>query len=543
MNRGYSNNRKERDLFDRRSVRVGLFAIIPAIVFVLVSTAIRVSQYGIDHTIIVLGQQVLVPGGPSAMRVVLISDDGGYFLPTALTGHLVRGEDRHLLFDGAVSDSGYALARNFTLPDIPPGPAVLALDIAFDNRRRVVRSPIEIVQTSPHETLVMPEDAVQTSDAVRVVKDDQYFEAFTMDRGAPTGLTSVLFLRSTDAAGRPISTRFEVEMGQHSDEKIQAQAIQTDRLGLYARPVKPLALALPIRVLGSQTVEKDNTAGDAGVRDKQDGRLFPKVIYGGISATVHTPIVPVGERLKVTVRQLSSGGPVYADIFQDGRWVQAHSGWFQGASTKMEIAPAVSGLCRLQITTSAFAPGRTVAVQHFYVLKQGETLDQGLRDILAAVAEIDGHQAWARDVSLRPLELGAGYDRRMAAAFALSRLYAGHGKIPRLVSSRREDDAELTAFKRTFQRRIMIAILLIGFGVTALIALIAVQAHRRQQRLTSMILSDADTAWEATESPLIDPNEPPGKYRIVIQGAILFFIIMGAFVAVALLVDTLTWHR
>ena len=48
------------DLFDRKPVRIGLFVVIPAVIFVLVCAGIRVSQYGINHTIVVVGQQQLL---------------------------------------------------------------------------------------------------------------------------------------------------------------------------------------------------------------------------------------------------------------------------------------------------------------------------------------------------------------------------------------------------------------------------------------------------------------------------------------------------
>ena len=116
-----------REMFERRGVRLTVFVLVPAVIFVLICAGIRISSYGINHTILVFGQKELVLGRPAAIRIALMSDSAEFFLPTGMTGHLVRGDERHLLFDGPVSDQGYALARNFRVPQMALGPAELEL--------------------------------------------------------------------------------------------------------------------------------------------------------------------------------------------------------------------------------------------------------------------------------------------------------------------------------------------------------------------------------------------------------------------------------
>ena len=156
------------DLFDRRWVRLGLFIVVPAMIFALICVGIRVSQYGIDHTIVVLGQRHLLADSHAAIRVTLIADGEGFFQPERIAGHLVRGENRYPLFDGAVHDAGYALARNFKVPQISEGPAVLELDIRFDEKRRLVRANVEVVAEPPAERLTVPSDVKLCDMKIRV---------------------------------------------------------------------------------------------------------------------------------------------------------------------------------------------------------------------------------------------------------------------------------------------------------------------------------------------------------------------------------------
>jgi len=536
-----------RDLLDRRPVRYGLFVAIPAVIFVLVCAGIRVSQYGINHTIVVIGQPQLLSGSHAALRVTLIADDEGFFLPDRITGHLVRGDRRHPIFDGAVSDDGYALARNFVVPEMPPGPAVLELDIEFDERKRVVRADVEIVDEPPPAQLIVPDDSDLSADTYPVVKDGVRIEALTEDRAAPTGLTSVVFFRAT-RDGAPAAIDLDLTLPADPSSDPEPSEHRTDKLGVLALPLKPFEMAAPIRVGGAVEERKlaEIEAADGGVDGgvvevSSSAYLFPRVNYGGITAAIHDPIVRVDEPIRVTVMQISRGGPVYAELFKGGRWVAATSAWMGGAAAEIDIRPPETGLLRIQFSTSALAAGNTVAVRHVFVLEEGQSVEDGLRAILERVAENDGERAWAEKVGAMPLERG-GYERRAAAAFSLSRLYAGHQVAPRLVSSRKEDDAELAEFKASFQSYVMTTIIVLGVGVALLIAMLTIQARRKQARLSLMLDGDLD-GDEPQPEFVTDVGAKGAKAKVVLQGIVLFVILIGAFASIALLVGTLTWGR
>jgi hypothetical protein len=531
---------RQKDLFDRRGVKMALFVAIPAIVFLLVSAGITVSRYGIDHTILVFCQSKLVAGWPAALRVALISDDGRFFLPERMTGRLVRDGESHLMFDGAVADRGYALARNFKVPKVEAGPADLELTIYFDKRRRTVKAPITVVDEPPREPLVVPKDIADSKRYSEVLLDTQRVQVFTEDRGAPTGLSSVIFVRSIEENGTPAS--IDLQLVQTNVKGENQRELTTDRVGLAAFAIRPLDLAYPMKVPGSRIAREEAAPADGGLKvSPEDAHLFPKIVYGGITATAHNPLVRHGESIRLAAGQIASAGPVYADVFHQGRWVQAVSSWFSGGRAMFEIMPATNGLLRVQLTTNVLSPGNTVAVRHFYSLTEGQSLDDAIRELLKRQRDSEQHGSWVKAVENMPLESGAGYDRRLLGAFVLATLYEGHAEIPTLISSRKEDDAELLAFKNHFKRGVMVAILALGLGVSSLIVMMAVGAFRRQQRITQMILMEGEDGDE------LEKNKPKGiganaTGRVYLQGFIVFLIILAAFASIALLIDTMTWY-
>jgi hypothetical protein len=340
---------------------------------------------------------------------------------------------------------------------------------------------------------------------------------------------------------------FEFELiGARS--KGNSKQMSTDRLGLAALLLKPIDVTMGIRVAGSRRVTDPDSTGDdpadAGAPENptKAAKLEPLVVYSGISASVHNPIVTTGEPVKVSADQISSLGPVYADLFHRGRWVQAASSYFNQGKATLEIEPVADGLNRIQLTTSALAPGRAVAVRHFYRLSKNETATDALKSILRLLESSPHNRDWIAPVLAMPLMTGAGYDRRLAAAFAFSRLYKGHQRIERLIYSRQEDDRELGEFKSKFQRTIMIVILCLGLCVALLIAMTAVKAHQRQTRISSMFADEGDDGdLEMDQRTTIGARGE--RVGMLVQGAVVFLVIIGAFIAIALFVDTMTWNQ
>ena len=514
------NTETHQDLFDRRWVRLGLFIVVPAMIFALICVGIRVSQYGIDHTIVVLGQRQLLADSHAAIRVTLIADGEGFFQPERITGHLVRGKNRYPLFDGAVHDAGYALARNFKVPQISAGPAILELDIRFDEKRRIVRANVEVTTEPPPKHLTIPSDVKLDDIKISVGANGDFVQALTEDRGAPTGLSSVVFLRTVNSTGGPVSIPLELGIpGAGLSSEMTREERRTDNLGLTALMVKPVDLDYPIKV--------------------GEEHLFPRVVYGGLNAMVHNPMASQNEAVKVNVRQITRGGPIYADLFHRGRWIHASSDWVSGdGSARLTLQPRVTGPVRLQLTNSALGPGKSVAVRHLYILDKGEDFNDGLQAVLGMLKGKDDGP-WARAVLSRSLESGVGFDRRLLAAFSLSRLYAGHHVVERLISSRSEDDAELSEFKTGIQRAVMLIILLLGIAVAVVIGLISSRSRQTQERITMMIMNNCEDDGPSSGDETVPSRG--SRARTVLQGLAILLIIVGAFASIAILIDTMSW--
>lgn len=518
--------------------------MVPALVFVLIAAGIRVSQYGIDHTILVFGDKTLVSGRPAAIRICLAADDGRFFLPEHLTVSLVSSKNRYALFDDAVSDRGTSLGVDFFVPKMPPGAYDLELDVRFDKKRRVVLTPVTVADRPPDEPLEVPEDVRADDASVILEKDGVDFELFSEDRGIPAGIQSALFIRAVDEEGHPASVALSATLLGQGNEILSGE---TDKLGLFAASAAPPALDARVRIEGARypghdtDKAEDNATpeisnSDAGVAPKPNAPapvFSPKIVYLGISAAITEPISSFQTPVKVIIEQIANGGPVYADLYHEGRLVHASSGRLSGARAMIQVRPKMPGLYRLQVYTASVSPGSSVAVRHFYVTGEEETAVDGLRTLLRKLISSKPDDPWAAAVLASPLERG-GFEIQKAAAFVLARLYRGHRHPDCLISSRKEDDATLGAFKAKFQRMIMAAVIILGFGVSCFIGLFAFSAHRRQQRITRMILADTE---EDAAAPAAARTAAPA----VIQGIILLLIVLGAFVSIAVLIDTMTW--
>jgi len=502
------------DLLERRWVRILLFILVPAALFVLAGAGLRVSHLGIDHTILVMGERRLVSGGPAAMRVTLIDDQSGFFLPERLSAWLVQGETRHLLFDREVVDAGHAVACNFTVPVLKKGTARLELHVHFSGRRRIIRRSVVVVDAPAKETLSFPPDVKQAGAPVQKPVGDHTVSLFTEDRGATAGLSTLLFVRTLSAAGDPVSAPFAFALPSFGkSETPRIVEGETGKTGISAFPVTPNDLYYPLRMVAGE------------------GQFVPPVVYNGLKVDFRTPLPRVRDGVEMDISRISGAGALYIDVFKDGAWVFGQTVWADGERAAVTLQPPVAGLLRIQVTGSPLQAGTGLAVRHVYVMDDAGTVDSGLRAILSRLTD-ETDRRWAEGI---PSSLTQS-ETLLTASFALSRLYAGHRNLPSLVSSRREDDAELGAFKARFQRGVMVAISLLGLTVAAFIGFIARQAARRQARITRMIEADSDA-----DEPGPDQVDRADRRWGIFQIAVLLLVLLAAFVAVGILVMTLTW--
>ncbi len=545
------------ELFDRKWVRLTLLVLVPSLIFVLVSAGIRVSQYGISHTILVYGDKNFERGGYAAIRVSLMSDDGRFFIPEHLTVTLIREEKKYLLFDDVLSDRGVAPGVEFAIPNLKIGPYILEIEVSFDKKKRIVRAPITILDRPPKENIETPPDNDLSYPHVIIEKDGKNIELFSEDRGIPTGIESAVFVRTTDKDFTPSAAKVSMILLGQKNEYVEAV---TDASGLYAMSVRPSALDARIKFIGASYKKKisdtdsntQSTDSDAALENSDSDKdtaldleikkpsavLSKKIIYTGISASIAEPISPIGKPVIVEIEQISDGGPIFADLYRNGYLVHASSGWVSSSKASINVRPKQPGLYRLQVYTSAIAPGNATAVRHFYVSEKNETVADSLKKLLQRLIKANPEEKWAAAMLASEPDItkySKDFDLQRTAAFVMSRLYKGHRHPHTLISSRKEDDAQLNAFKTKFQRMIMAAVLALGLAVSCFIGLFALSAYKRQKAINELIMSDNDTA---SSSDILNSKDP---HRMVIQGIILFLIVVSAFVSIAVLVDSLTW--
>ncbi|MCU0663739.1 MAG: hypothetical protein MUC50_15595 [Myxococcota bacterium] len=534
------------ELLDRRSVRIGLFVVVPLALCALIASAIHVSMMGIDHTILVFGQRQLLAGSPSALRLTLMTDAGDMLPASRVSGSLAcRGGETPLPLRSDAPDDLFA-PYAFTTPKAVSGTCQVRLDIAFGKKRQRISFPVQISTPPLRESLEIPSDVPVDAKPSAVVLGPHRIEAFTEDRGAPTGFSSVLFLRAlTDPF-----TSSPMELGLRHSEDEDWSEVRTDALGLAALPLRPYDMSARLTVRGARrpshvqpraSGEPHGDSDTSALPKVSDARLEPLVVYSGISVAVHNPLLGVHEPLRLTVRQLSAFGPVVVDAFHSGVYVAGFNGQFQSGSAELALRLPGPGLYRLQVAASSFATPKSIAVRHVYAMPESESQNEALYHLLDLLSSSDIDKQWAQSAGQVPLERGVGFDRQRLAAFALARLYRGARPLDRLLSSRQADDAELAQFKSLFQRGVMMAILLLGLGVAALTSLLAAAALARQRRITAMILSESEGEPDAHPRFRADPGQAEHNWRTTASAAVLFIIVMGAFASLAVLVFVLRW--
>lgn len=568
------------DLFEKRWVKTLLFLLIPGAIFMLICAGIRVSQYGIDHTIVVLCQKQLVPGESGVMRITLIDDDAGFFLPERVSAKLIRDGRRFPLFDGEVLSAGYAVARNFKVPRLAPGNATLEIHVYFDNRQRVIRKSVKLVSSYPHSRLTYPSDVRPDAPISRARVNNTIIRLFPEGRGAPAGLPSLLFVQTTDVGDAPLSAPYRLQLPVFKKgESPRVVTGTTDAFGLDAFMVAPTDLQFPIQVSDAVTANKgigeraaatsytetaaepqqspdtsedsadsDSTATPEQMPAVHPTVLMPTVVYSGMKLDFREPIVRKGEKIELKVQGISRGEPLYLDVYQGNRWVYSTTGWLgDDGRASFVFDPPATGILRIQVTASPIQYSRNVVVRHIYARSDNEN-DAEIIEKIAAVQNRPLLRTWLHKAAARVQSTPSESPGPMLAAFALSTLYQGHAEASTLVSSRKDDDAELISFKKSFQTGLMIAILLLGGAVSVLIAVIAWQSGRRQKLLTRMILEEDDEIGELPEDGVLvqratTPWSHTRRFASGVQVVTLFLVILAAFTAIALLVMTMSWNQ
>ncbi|MCP4679021.1 MAG: hypothetical protein GY854_26725 [Deltaproteobacteria bacterium] len=516
---------KDWNPFDYRGVQLTLLIVVPAVAAVLLGAGLRVASYWNDEMLIVHGQRQLVAGWPSAMRFTLMNNDSvdiDLIKPARITGHLVRGEHRTLLFDGPVAHKHDSVPRNFKVPSMTPGPAQIELAVELEGKRRHFRMDVEILSQPPPEATAIAGDAFARTEGYKVALGESEIALFTEDRAAPLGLESTVFLRVTDDLSDPREIGLAVELPDSTGMANTRRICRTDSLGLIALPIRPIGIRPPLTALGAIYVNADFEPLSSGTTEEiTDASLYPEVMQSGISVAIAEPIVRAGEPLRLTISSMANRGPIHIDLFHRGRLAQAFTTIIDGTETDIELKSTVSGLIRVRLTDNALVAESDVASRNIYVLKDGEDVDQGLARVLHMLADSGRDTQWARVALALVEERETGIDRQRAAAFSLSQIDAGRHGPDVLLHSRKEEREKHAALTAWFQGASLTALLLLVLGIALQVGTMAMGGYRRRQR-------DRTSSAGDTLVPLL-------------RGSVALLLASGSTASVAILCYSVYW--
>ncbi|MBN2802020.1 MAG: hypothetical protein JXR91_02880 [Deltaproteobacteria bacterium] len=531
------NKNISMDLFDKKWVKRVLFILMPMAVFFLVSAGITVSKLGIKHTIVVYAQNFIVPDAYSTMRISLIDDANGFFLPSRVKAVVVDDKGKHYkLFDHKVASGADSLSINYKSPSIKCGDAQLLLSIFFDGQNRILRKKIKVLEKAEKESLIQPPDIKYTKFYSSVSVKDVEYQIFTEDRGAPAGLPTLFFLRTLSGEETPVSTSYKIKLPTFS-AKISNKLIEgkTDRYGIDLFSVKPLDLHFPVEIINIAASDTDNDTADSAIDSypvkHEPAYIYPHVVYSGIKADLSSPIIRYNDPVKLRISRISGAGPVYLNFFKEGVWIYSMAVFGDASNTTASVPLKSSGIIRVQVSDSPLGATTNVAVRHFYKSEKDQSLNSSFNYLISKMNAED--HAWKEFVLKNIPE-----DEReinILSSFALSSYYNGYNSLERLISSRQDEDRELNKFKHKFQTVMMISISLLGLMVIGMILLAAGNALKRQKQITLLIEED-DNLYST-----VKPESSKFQFEHGIQLVILFSIVISAFMAIALLVMTISW--
>jgi len=565
-------------LLDSRAVRFALIYALPAALCLLAGSAIYVSRLGIAQDVHVLAEPEWIAGGRTAVRVLAYGGNGQLLDEVGVTLTFTRqGQEPMELGSVRAAPGVPAVDVDVDVPDWPLGPCTLTASVESSAGQEDISAEVTLVTEIEDRPLHMPPPARDRPSGDTRAHDvgGVSVELLPYGQALVPNLNNVLFVRTTDGAGRPIKAEVALELvGGATNEAVPAK-VQTDLLGLAALSVHPLANALVFEVT-LPGAEAASPAGGAGGADGGagavggDAGVAPETVTDGgagvdgdagdadsvapapriLVATAPAQLVlqlasPVPEDsgpMKVRVSSLHSSRPVYVDARAAGAWIVGRTSLLQKNRASLSLPHLRPGLVLVQGYIAPVAVGRGFSAHHAYVREPGEDPAEVLREIATLLRDRDVDRAYAEAL----LSGGSLSDREVSfertAAFLLSRLDRGFYQPHRLVSSERVRSAALGQFQQDFKIRIIVAISVLGLLVTLLIAYsFSVSAWKGRQH---RIMWDADTGAAGEDIHMTSMGRPKGldRFRIVVQIALMVGAVAVGFVLLAVLVSVMSWH-
>lgn len=549
-------------LLDLRPARWALIYGLPAVVALLAGSAIFVSRMSVTQDVRVLTQERWCVGRPAAVRVVAYGDSGRPLEQLDVTLSL-EGEGRETMELAKASAGGLpATDVRVDVPDWPDGRYKLRALVRSSIGLEPIQLDVELMHELSGEGVEEQEENLYLPQAppdragpftTKVTVSDVVIELLPHGAGLVPSLNNLLFLRTTDKAGRPVSTRVALKLVGGQMAKALPEVERTDELGLSVFSVYPMSNEVMIEATLADADGPGDRA-DAGVEDAdggfgtQDGgsvsmasRLTIPTTPAQMVMRLDQPVPEALEPFTVRIQSLHGARPLYTDAYVDGLWVGALSGRFQQGRSEVTIPGLPEGLALLQTYLHPINVGYAYSAHHVYLSRQGQS-DAAVLEAIAT--ELERRQIDAPYVaSLRDQGLFAKTDRfELTAAFLLSRLDQGFYRPPLSISSAEVRSAELVSFQRSFRYRISVAIGVIGVVVALLLAYaFSVAAYRaREQRR----MLEEDIGADESDLYVTSMGRPVGldRFRAIMQIALMVGVVATGFILIAALVSVLNWQ-
>lgn len=540
-------------LLDLRPARWALIYGLPAITCLLAGSAIYVSRLGVEQDVHLLTQERWLAGGRAAIRIVAYDRDGQ--LQEQLHAELSlagQGREPQPLDDQGVRGLP-ALDFEVEVPSWPEGDYHLICRVTTPSGVETIEVDLRLSdEAGPEAELFRPRPPPDRRGTVaKATIAETTIELLPRGAGLVPNLSNLLFLRTTDEQGRPLSTDVDLSLISGLREPPPA-SIRTNDMGVAVLSVYPDSNEVVIEV-GLEDEAPSSTEADAGGVDGGVGDADAEVEPEARTKTVFVPTTPAqvvmrahelmpetDRPFEVQLTSLHSSRPVYLDAYVNGRWVASRTEMFRGgrASVRLDRLPAGGAL--VQAYTATLSVGYGYAAHHLYLREPGQDDEAVLVAIAEELRRRELERAYVEALlERRTLSTQSNVD--LAAAFLLSRLDTGYYRPPLRVASSQERSAELEELQQTFKLRISIAIAIVGLLVAGLLTyaftLAAWKARAQRQMLETDLGSDEQDLY------VTSMGRPVGldRFRVVMQIALMVGVVAAGFFLLAVLVSALDW--
>ena len=363
-----------------RQLALGLFSLY---VFALAAVAIGVGSGEVTFGATVWSQPRWVLGEPAALRIAARDPSRrGAFIPgfSAEVALTPAGEATRIL---AQIDSGHSAQslRVAVPPDLPAGAARLEVRLTRGDQGDVAAADVELLAAPPPPQapprIKAPVPGAEAPPPLRL-------EVRAAGGVLVPELRQRVLLRLTDAAGAPVEATLALQVRGGAMEGLPSE-IRTDVAGLAQAWVRPNYHALTL------------------VGTPAQGAPFEVKVHGKPAqfvADVGPSMIRPGRPVAIEVESMHGTGPVHADVWQAGRWVEATSGLLREGRTRLEVAPPPPGAPALiQVYRHFAAPGKARAIRTVWPAADPVL---ALPDVMKAAARRDLDAPWRRALASAP---------------------------------------------------------------------------------------------------------------------------------------------